>query len=215
MNEPISRLRALNTAIVCDALDRMGVEPRVLSHEIRPMFEGAVVAGPVLPILQAPVARRPDVPYKLLFEAFERIGPETVLVLAANDGNVVGIWGELLSIAARARGATGAIIDGLTRDVSGITAIGFPVFACGESPLDSEGRCEVFEYGVPIQCGGTVVRPDDFVLADGAGVVLVAREALDEVVERGDEKLRGEHEVREYLARGDSVKEVFETYGIL
>jgi regulator of RNase E activity RraA len=215
MTELIARLRALNTAIVCDALDRMHVEPRVLNHEIRPVFEGAVVAGPVLPILQAPVARPPDVPYRLLFEAFERIGPETVVIITANDGNVVGTWGELLSIAARARGAGGAIIDGLTRDVSGIEAIKFPVFARGESPLDSEGRCEVFEYGMAIQCGGTVVQPDDIVLADSAGVVLIPQDALAGVVEQGEEKLRGEHEVREYLERGDSVKEVFETYGIL
>jgi 4-hydroxy-4-methyl-2-oxoglutarate aldolase len=214
-DELVARLRALNTAIVCDALDRMHVEPRALHHQIRPVFEGAVVAGRVLPILQAPVARPPDEPYKLLFEALEHIEPETVVVLTANDGNVVGIWGELLSIAARARGAAGAIVDGLTRDVRGITAIRFPVFARGESPLDSEGRCEVFEYGVPIPCGGTVVRPDDIVLADGAGVILIPQHALAEAVERGEEKLRGEHEVREYLKRGDSIKEVFETYGIL
>src|SRR5262249_48650521 len=163
--------RDLNTAIVCDALDRMHVEARVLDHNIRPVFDGAVVAGPVLPILQVPVRRSPDDPYKLLFEAFERIDQGTVPVLTANDGNVSGIWGELLSIAARARGAAGVVVDGLTRDVHGIKALGFPVFARGESPLDSEGRCEVVDYGVAIPCGGTTARPDDVVLADGAGVV--------------------------------------------
>ena len=215
MIEDIARLRALNTAIVCDALDRMDVTPRVLSYEIRPTYAGAVVAGRALPILQAPVARRPAEPYKLLFQAFDEIHDDTVLVLAANDGNGSGIWGELLSVAAQARGAVGAVVDGLTRDVDGIASMPFPVFARGESALDSEGRCEVFEYNTSMLCAGTVVNPGDVLLADRAGVVVFAPEALAEVVERGEEKLNGEHEVREYLARGDSIQEVFETYGIL
>ena len=215
MNDDIARLRALNTAIVCDALDGMKAPPRVMRHDISPVYSGAVVAGVALPILQAPVARRPAEPYKLLFQAFEEIRPNTVMVLAANDGNVSGIWGELLSVAAHARGAVGAVIDGLTRDTEGMARMHFPVFARGESPLDSEGRCEVFEYNTAISCGGALVEPGDVVLADRAGVVVFPPEALAEVVERGEEKLNGEYEVREYLARGDSIREVFETYGIL
>ena len=215
MTDDIARLRTLNTAIVCDALDRMGVPPRVLNHAIRPSYAGATVAGTALPILQAPVARRPEEPYKLLFEAFEEIRSGTVLVLVSNDGSVSGIWGELLSVAARTRGAAGAVLDGLTRDVEGIEAMGFPVFARGETPLDSEGRCEVFEYNTPILCGGARVEPHDVILADRAGVVVFPPDALSEVVARGEEKLNGENEVRGYLARGDSIREVFETYGIL
>lgn len=215
MDDLIARLRALNTAIVCDALDRMNVPPRVMRHEIAPTYQGAIVAGVALPILQAPVARRPAEPYKLLFQAFDQIRPHMVLVIAANDGDVSGVWGELLSVAAHARGAVGAVVDGLSRDIEGIAAMDFPVFARGESPLDSEGRCEVFEINTTISCGGAIVAPGDVILADRAGVVVFPPDALSEVVERGEEKLSGEHEVRKYLARGDSIQEVFETYGIL
>ena len=215
MTEQIARLRNLNTAIVCDALDRMGVPTRAMNYRIGPRYTGAVVAGFALPILQAPVARRPEEPYKLLFEAFEQIRPDTVVTLVSNESGESGIWGELLSVAARQRGAVGAVVDGLTRDVEGIEAMGFPVFAKGETPIDSEGRCEVFEYNTPILCGGVLVEPGDIVFADRAGVVVFPPKALEEVVGRGEEKLNGEHEVRNFLARGDSIREVFETYGIL
>ena len=49
------------------------------------------------------------------------------------------LWGELLSTAARAHGAAGVVLDGLTRDASRILEMDFPVFAAGFSPLDSRG----------------------------------------------------------------------------
>ncbi len=215
MTHDIARLRTLNTAIVCDALDRMGVPPRVLNHAIRPSYAGATVAGTALPILQAPVARRPEEPYKLLFEAFEEILFLDGSGLGVERRQCVRYLGRVAQCPARTRGAVGAVLDGLTRDVEGIEAMGFPVFARGETPLDSEGRCEVFEYNTPILCGGARVEPHDVILADRAGVVVFPPDALSEVVARGEEKLNGENEVRGYLARGDSIREVFDTYGIL
>lgn len=215
MSDLVSRLSKLPTAVVCDALDSAGIAPRVISHDIRPMFSGCMVAGYVLPIHQVPVSRPPINPYRLLFQAFEDIQDRTVLVFGGDPHGSAGVWGELLSIAAQAAGATGAIIDGLTRDVRGITALGFPVFARGESPLDSKGRAEVFEYGETIECGGTTVHSGDIVLGDDAGVVLLPHDGLADIVTRGEAKLTDEQNVRGYLARGDSVRDVFDTYGIL
>ncbi len=145
MDELITRIRKLHTALVCDAMDKLGIPCRSMDFRIRPAYPGAIVAGRALTVLETPVYRRPEEPYKVLFEAFDQIKPGTVLVISSNGEHTSGVWGELVSIAARARGADGAVIDGLTRDIAGIAAMQFPVFARGFTPLDSEGRCEAVE----------------------------------------------------------------------
>src|SRR6185312_15677466 len=82
-------------------------------------------------------------------------------------------WGELLSTAAKARGARGAVVDGLVRDIGKMEELGFPVFAAGIKPVDSMGRGIVTAYNVPVECGEVLVHPGDFVFADFDGVVVI------------------------------------------
>jgi hypothetical protein len=75
-------------------------------------------------------------------------------------------WGERLSTAAKARGARGAVIDGLVRDVMKIEQLKFHVFAIGINPLDGKGRGIVNAYNMPGICSGVMVNPGDLVFAD-------------------------------------------------
>lgn len=75
------------------------------------------------------------------------------MVITTNGEHHAGVWGELMTVAATARGVTGVVIDGLVRDVDPIERLGFPVFARGASPLDCAGRLEVRAHGEPIVCG--------------------------------------------------------------
>src|SRR5208337_590943 len=90
--------------------------------------------------------------------------------------------GELLSTAARVRGARGAVIDGLVRDVRKIQQLGFPVFARGIKPVDSKGRGTIIDYNVPIECAGARVSPGDLIFADYDGVIAIPADVLPEVV---------------------------------
>jgi regulator of RNase E activity RraA len=107
------------------------------------------------------------------------------------------------------------VIDGLTRDVWGIAEMKFPVFAAGASPADSKGRLEVISVRQPMPVGGVAVSPGDLVLGDEDGVVVVPAAVEEEVVGRAFEKVAGENTIREVLARGASIKKVFEEHGIL
>ena len=139
MDEMIKRIRGLHTALVCDAMDKLKIPCRVMDFKIRATYPGAVVAGRALTVLQTPVYRRPDEPYKVLFEAYDHIEAGTVMVISSGGELTSGVWGELLSIAARARGAEGAVLDGLTRDIAGISAMQFPVFARGFAAREVSG----------------------------------------------------------------------------
>jgi regulator of RNase E activity RraA len=148
-------------------------------------------------------------------EAIDALKPGEVLVVTTNGEQTSALWGELLSTACRARGAVGAVIDGLTRDTTRILAMDFPVFATGYSPLDSKGRIDGISRGEPIRIGSCVIKSGDWVFGDVDGVAIVPAELAAEAFARAIEKVTGENRVREELLKGRSVREVFEQYGIL
>jgi 4-hydroxy-4-methyl-2-oxoglutarate aldolase len=93
------------------------------------------------------------------------------------------LWGDRMSQLALDHGLAGLVVDGAVRDVEGIEALGFPVFAAGAVPTPP-GRELPGELGAPITCGGLAVRPGDYVYRDADGVVVVREELHAEVLER-------------------------------
>jgi 4-hydroxy-4-methyl-2-oxoglutarate aldolase len=136
-------------------------------------------------------------------------------VATTHGERTCALWGELLSTAARAHGAHGVVLDGLTRDAARIVEMDFPVFAAGFSPLDSRGRLDAVHFNQPVRVGCCLVHPGDLVFGDADGVVVAPQALAAEALARALEKVRGENTVRDELARGRSVREVFAEYGIL
>jgi regulator of RNase E activity RraA len=145
----------------------------------------------------------------------DSILPGEVVVVSTQQSLRNAPWGELLSTAAKARRARGAVIDGLVRDVKKIEELGFPVLASGIKPVDSIGRGIVTAYNVPVECGDVLVRPGDFVFADYDGVIVVPREMTIEVLVLAQDKVAREDKSREELSRGAYLRDVFNRYGVL
>jgi regulator of RNase E activity RraA len=196
-------------------LDALGHRVGAMEFRIRALGRTRQVVGRAFTLASVPVEEPERVPYEKLLAAYRHMSPGDVVVLATNGEMRSAVWGELLSTAARARGAVGAVTDGLTRDLDQIDAIEFPVFARGVSPVDSAGRQAVQSFGEPVVCGGVEVHPGDVVFGDGAGVVVIPSALVDDAVRLAEEKNRGEGVVRAELERGDDPGDVFARYGIL
>lgn len=130
----------LYTAVLADILDGLGYRDQVMREWLRPLVPGQPFAGWARTISCVDVYHVPPDPYALELEAVDSILPGEVVVVCTSESKRNAPWGELLSTAARARGARGAVIDGLIRDISKIQALGFPVFTAGIKPVDSKGR---------------------------------------------------------------------------
>jgi 4-hydroxy-4-methyl-2-oxoglutarate aldolase len=213
--DPVERLDALFPAVVSDMLDAIGYRSQVMAPRVRPLFPAARVVGRAatvrtLPVEEVPKAQEDQ--YKLHLEAIEALRPREVMVTSRIE---VCFWGELLSIAARNRGATGVVVDGFTRDVKGIEELGFPVFCTGISAADALGRSDVVEYGGTVVSGGVTVNAGDLIIGDVDGVVVVPLEVAEDVLTRAEEKVEGENLVRQKLEEGMPVIEAFQRYGIL
>jgi regulator of RNase E activity RraA len=163
----------LYTAVLSDALDEIGIRDRVMREHLRPLAPDSVFVGWARNVLCMDVHYIPEDPYALEIEAVASILPGEVVVVGTGASVRNAPWGELLSTAAMARGARGAVIDGLIRDAKKILQLGFPVFASGMKPVDSRGRGLVVDYNVPVECGGVTVAPGDLIVADFDGVVAV------------------------------------------
>jgi len=214
-SEITNRLSPLYSAVLCDVLDTCGFRRQALSHQIRPLFSEARVIGRARTLLSQPVDRFPEKPYAMELEALDTLLEDDVVVFTTGGDLSAAVWGELLSVAASAKGARGAIIDGLTRDAAKIREVRFPVFAKGISSYDSHGRSEVIAYDVPIECDGVAVQPGDIVFGDYDGVVVIPASEVEMVIEKAEVKVQREGLVGEEFKKGRKVAEVFAEHGIL
>lgn len=213
-----SHLGALSAAILSDVMDSLGLMGQAMKPFIRPLDENKVMVGRARTGLYMPAysVREGENPYEVEIALVDDLRPGEVVVLACNGPtDRIAPWGELLSTAARARGACGCVIDGLVRDVRQIREMGFPVFHGGIGPLDTKGRARMIERDVPVECAGAPVQSGDIVFGDVDGVVVIPRTHESEVIDRALAKVRGENDTRDALLRGESLASVFARMGIL
>jgi 4-hydroxy-4-methyl-2-oxoglutarate aldolase len=205
----------LYTAVICDALDDLGYRHQAMHERLRPLVPNSSFAGWVRTVSCVDVSHIPAEPYAKEIEAVDSILPGEVVVVSTSYSGQNAPWGELLSTAARARGARGAVVDGLVRDVRKIDQLGFPVFAAGIKPVDSRGRGLVIDYNVPVECGGVVAYPGDLAFADYDGVVIIPNKVVHEVVRMALDKVSRENQSRQELMDGAYLRDVYEKYGVL
>jgi len=207
--------RNLYTAVVSDALDELGVRDRAMREQLRPLEPDTVVAGRARTVLCMDLYHIQENPYAEEIEAVDSILPGEVVVVGTGESKRNAPWGELLSTAAKARGARGAVIDGLIRDVRKIVSLGLPVFAAGFKPVDSKGRGAVVDYNIPVECGGVLVEPGDLIVGDFDGVVAIPAKMVGEVVRLATDKVSREDTTRAELMAGAYLRDVYAKYGVL
>ena len=214
----IADLRArLTTALLSDVLDALGLRDQALPPRIRPLDEASVMVGRARTALFMDVydVTPGENPYELEIALIDSLQPDQIPVFACGASGRVAPWGELLTTAARARGAAGTLMDGLTRDVKAIRRMGFPVFHGGIGPLDSKGRGKIVAVDVPIECAGVPVRPGDLIFGDADGVIVVPQGIEAQALTAAFEKLAGENATLADLDAGMPLGAVFAKYGIL
>jgi 4-hydroxy-4-methyl-2-oxoglutarate aldolase len=207
----------LYVAVVSDVLDELGYRNQALPPRIRPLDDTLVMVGFARTGLYRDVyhIRSDENPYELEMALVDDLQPDEIPVLGCGASGRIAPWGELLSTAARMRGATGCVTDGLVRDTRIIRKMGFPVFHGGIGPLDSKGRGKVADIDVPVQCAGVRVETRDLVFGDADGVIVVPQAVEAEALSRALAKVEGENETRLALERGEKLRDVFARHGIL
>lgn len=210
-----SQLDHLYSAVVADVLDKLGYRNQVLSARVKALTPARRVCGRVFTGRAIEVNEIPAEPYKLEMQAIDTMQEGDVFVVDGGLNQESAFWGELLSTACKAKNIRGVVMTTCTRDLWALNQMDFPVFGTGVNPADSLGRIDVVEIGMPIVIDGVETKSGDLILGDLDGVVIIPSVVAEETVHLANEKIRGENTVRDELAQGVPVAEVFRRHGIL
>jgi len=130
-----------------------------------------------------------------------------VLVANAERYPYAGAWGEVLTVAAQARGIAGLVIDGAVRDIEAIAARSFPIFARGLAI----GACRKEQFGElnePVDLGGVTVRPGDVIAGTADGLVVLAEASVEAVLQAAIARRDREKEIFRQLAAGETTVKI-------
>jgi 4-hydroxy-4-methyl-2-oxoglutarate aldolase len=195
--EQLETLKRLGAATIHEAQGQKGAVASVL----RPLDPSVRLAGPALTVDCRPCDNL------IIHYALTKAKPGHVLVIDAKGFLEAGPWGDVLTVAAQKLGIAGLVIDGSVRDADTIIDMKFPVFCRGLS-IKGTAKNQPGKVGVPIVLGGVDVRPDDIVIGDRDGLVVVAAEDVAEVIRLSEERQKKEDMVRQELENGKSTVEL-------
>jgi regulator of RNase E activity RraA len=210
-----TRLGKLHVAAVSDSLDQVGIRQNVMASRIRPLVSEAKLAGfaatvRLVEVDSAPADMRDW--YRGEIKAIDGLREGDVIVVSTCQGSY---WGELLATASRNKGAQGIVADAYTRDTEALIRMKFPTFVAGVSAQDSLGRTDVEAFDVTIECGDVQVAPGDLVIADCDGVAVIPAACARDVIERAEQKVLVEEEMRSDLCGGMTLSDAFLRHKIL
>ena len=180
-----TRLSRLDACAISDALDQLGLPPSVTgfgSQAAKRRISGSIITVK-LAKGKPPVGTTAR---HLCTTAIDMAAPGQVIVVEQRTGVECAGWGGILSNAARGRGVSGVIVEGLARDVDEAADIGFPVYARGCTARTARGRIYEIATGEPIRVGDVTVATGDWVVADGSGAAFVPADRIEDVLNAAD-----------------------------
>ncbi len=175
-----------------------------LPSSIKPIVAAWRVCGPAVTVRTAPGDNL------WLHRALAFAGAGDVLVVDVGGRAEAGYWGEIMTVAALARGLAGLVIDGCVRDGERLARAGFPVFACGlcVRGTTKAPRARGF-INREVRIGDVVVAPGDLVRGDRDGVVSVPRGRLARVVAAAKAREAKEARIKAGLRAGRTTLEIY------
>jgi len=224
----IKRFEGLRVTDVLDALQAIGIQDQtMMEHGIRPLWRdnsdkvahrvyGIAVTFQYVPTNRPPAGQMEYEKFKQWHshwyqtyapELFSQIiKPGHVVVIDAHGSEKTGFIGSNNALNWRSRGMTGVITNGNCRDTDELIVQKIPVYSKYQGGGTRPGRIEAAAVNRPVVVGGVLVRPGDFVVADGDGVVVVPRQHLDKVAEIAWDIAKGDKAGRRKLYEKTGMK---------
>ena len=137
--------------------------------------------------------------------AIEAMAPGVIAVVGAMGVTDAGIFGDILCARMQKRGVAALITDGVVRDLAGVLQTGLPVWCQGAAAPPSVAGLTFTAWQQPIGCGGVAVFPDDVIVVDDDGAVLIPAKLLEQVVESAAEQERQETWIMGEVTAGASL----------
>lgn len=207
MTKDLSPLEGVSTATITTVLLKKGLR-NVWMRGTRPLRpgQGRIVGRaftlrfvPAREDLATPASWGAPISTRAAIEAM----PEgCIAVVDAMGVSDAGIFGDILCARMSKRGVAGLVTDGVLRDLAGVLTTDLKVWCDGVAAPSSVTGLTFVGWNEPIGCGGVAVFPDDVVVVDDDGAVLIPAALLDHVLTEGPEQERMEGWIMSEVERG-------------
>lgn len=137
--------------------------------------------------------------------AIEAMPEGVIAVVDARGVTDAGIFGDILCARMKKRGVTALVTDGVVRDIDGVLGTGLPVWAQGWAAPPSVAGLTFVDWQAPIGCGGVAVFPDDIIVADNDGAVLIPAALVDTILAEAAEQERRETWIMAEVDKGTAL----------
>ncbi len=171
MVSAVEKFTRLGVSTVYEASGRQGL----IDTELIQLLPGSRVCGPARTVL---CAQNDNL---MVHAAMAAVQPGDVLVLVMPEEAPVALVGDLLATQAQRQGAAALLIAAAVRDVEELQTLGLPMWS---RFVRSRGATRLTQgrLNVPVQVGGTTIRPGDLMLLDTDGAIAIAAERVEEVL---------------------------------
>jgi regulator of RNase E activity RraA len=122
--------------------------------------------------------------------AIEAMPAGCIAVVDARGITDAGIFGDILCARMAKRGVAGLVTDGVVRDLAGVLGTGLPVWCQGAAAPPSVAGLTFVDWQQPIGCGGVAIFPNDVVVVDADGAVVVPAALVESVAAASVEQER-------------------------
>src|SRR6188508_426005 len=205
--EPLAALAGVTTATLTTILLKKGLR-NVWIRGAFPIAPGTPrVAGRAFTVRFIPAREDLATPAswsspKSTRAAIEDMPAGCIAVVDANGVTDAGFWGDILCARMAKRGVTALVSDGAVRDVAGVLSTGLPVWANGTAAPPSVAGLTFVDWQQPIGCGGVAIFPNDVIVADQDGAVVIPAAMVEEVTALAVEQERLEGWIMTEVNRG-------------
>lgn len=202
----VERLKRVDCCAVSDALDKLHLTGVVTG--ISQLASSRRIAGRVLTVKLGVGEPPPGKPRHVSTTAIVAAQPGDIIVVEQHSGVNAASWGGILTLGAKLRGVAGVIADGPVRDIDEARQHDFPVFGRGVTTFTARGRIVELATNEPVMIGEFQVKPGDYAIADGSGVVFISAGNVERVLATAEQIVAREAAMAKALREGKPITEV-------
>ena len=134
--------------------------------------------------------------------AIEAMPAGCIAVVDAMGITDAGIFGDILCARMAKRNVAALVTDGVIRDLQGVVGTGLPVWCRGTAAPPSVAGLTFVGWQQPIGCGGVAVFPDDLIVVDQDGAVVIPGALVDQVTAEAVQQERLEEWIMRQVNNG-------------
>lgn len=203
------RYSKIYTAAINDIFQAKGLHHQWLGPEITCKtldLQNRIIAGAAFTV-QWIFDPLPDERNKPAAKMVQSYPEDSIIVVDAGADQISGFWGELATTVCQKNGVRGAVINGGAKDTGIVKTMGFPIFCKFTSPVDGFYRSRLHGYQIPIWFNEILIQPDDMIVADNDGVLVIPKDIAEEILLEAERRVSEEKQTRRLLKQGVSADE--------